>query len=193
MCEDAKQQVMPARSFPIQLPASCGDDLVLRLARPDDADALVELNTRVFDDRVTHWTADLASGRHPTVQAGDFTVVENTRDKTIVSSLCLISHTWHYDGIPFPVGRPELVATDPEYRRRGLIRKQFEAIHARSADKGELMQVITGLDWFYRQFGYEMGVKLWGSRCVNAMHVPILEEGMTEEYRLRSIKPKVMG
>ena len=162
-----------------------GDHLLLRPARPDDAEALVALNTRVFDDRITHWTADLASGRHPTVQPADFTVVEDTHDRKIVSSVCLISHTWHYDGIPFPVGRSDLVATDPAYRRRGLVRKQFEAIHARSAAKGELLQVITGVDWFYRQFGYEMGVNLWGSRCVDAMQVPHLKDGETEVYRLR--------
>lgn len=176
---------MSTATVPIQLPVSCGEHLVLRLANPDDAAALVDLNTRVFDERITHWTADLASGRHPTVQAGDFTVVEDTRDRKIVSSVCLISHTWHYNGIAFQVGRPDLVATDPEYRRRGLVRKQFDAIHARSAAKGELLQVITGVDWFYRQFGYEMGVKLWGSRCVDAGHIPALKEGETEGYRLR--------
>lgn len=160
-------------------------NLVLRLARPEDAEALVELNTRVFDNRITRWTADLATGRHPTVQAGDFTVVEDSTSQRIISSVCLISQTWHYDGIPFAVGRPDLVATDPEYRRRGLVRKQFEAIHARSAAKGELLQVITGVDWFYRQFGYEMGVNLLGSRCVDAMRLPNLKDCETEEYRLR--------
>ena len=180
-----EKTLLMTQSVPSQLPVSCGDHLILRLASPDDAEALVDLNTRVFDERITHWTADLAAGRHPTVQAGDFTVVEDTRDKRIVSSVCLISQTWHYDGIALPVGRPDLVATDPDYRRRGLVRKQFEAIHARSAAKGELLQVITGVDWFYRQFGYEMGVKLWGSRCVDAVHLPGLKEGASEEYRLR--------
>lgn len=176
---------MPTHSIPSQMLVSCGDNLALRLAGPDDLAALIDFNTRIFDERITDWAADLAGGRHPTVQACDFTVVEDLRDKKIVSSVCLISQTWQYDGIPFKVGRPELVATDPDYRRRGLVRKQFEAIHARSAAKGELLQVITGVDWFYRQFGYEMGVKLWGSRCVNGMDVPKLKEGETEVYHLR--------
>lgn len=176
---------MSADSIPCQMPVSCGDNLVLRLAGPDDVAELIEFNTRIFDERITDWTADLAGGRHPTVQAGDFTVVEDIREKKIVSSVCLISHTWHYGGIPFQVGRPELVATDPDYRRRGLVRKQFDAIHDRSAAKGELLQVITGVDWFYRQFGYEMGVKLWGSRCVHKMNLPALKEGETEGWRLR--------
>lgn len=166
---------MPSSSILSQMPLCCGDHLVLRLAGPQDAEALVDFNTRLFDERFTGWTADLASGLHPTVQAGDFTVVEDTRSHKIVSSVCLISQTWLYGGIPFQVGRPELVATDPDYRRRGLVRKQFQAIHARSAAKGELMQVITGVDWIYRQFGYEMGVKMWGSRCVDSMHLTRLK------------------
>jgi hypothetical protein len=172
-------------SIPGQMPVSCGDNLVLRLAGPDDVAELIDFNTRIFDERITDWTADLAGGRHPTVQADDFTVVEDIRDRKIVSSVCLISQTWNYSGIPIQVGRPDLVASDPDYRRRGLVRMQFDAIHARSAARGELLQVITGVDWFYRQFGYEMGVKLWGSRCVNKMDVPCLKEGETERYRLR--------
>ena len=54
-------------------------------------------------------------------------VVENTHHRKIISSLCLISQTWADDGIPFKTGRAELVATDPDYRRRGLVRKQFES------------------------------------------------------------------
>lgn len=179
---------MPSPSILSQMPLGCGDHLVLRLAGPQDAEALVEFNTRLFDDRFTGWTADLASGRHPTVQAGDFTVVEDTRNQKIVSSVCLVSQTWQYGGIPFQVGRPELVATDPDYRRRGLVRKQFQAIHARSAAKGELMQVITGIDWIYRQFGYEMGVKMWGSRCVDSMHLSRLKE--TNDCRMRPATPE---
>lgn len=158
---------------------------MLRVAGPEDADALVAFNTKVFDERITDWSADLLSGRHPTVQAGDFTIVEDTRHEKIVSSLCLISQTWQYDGISFPVGRVDLVATDPEYRRRGLIRKQFDAIHARSEAKGELMQVIAGVDWFYRQFGYDMGVKRWGSRCIDALHLSALKGKDADRYRLR--------
>ncbi len=176
---------MSTDSIPSQMPVSCGDNLVIRPAGPDDVAELIEFNTRIFDERITDWTADVAGGRHPTVQVSDFTVVEDILEKKIVSSVCLISQTWSYGGIPFRVGRPELVASDPDYRRRGLVRKLFDAIHARSEAKGELLQVITGVDWFYRQFGYDMGAKLWGSRCVNQMDLPRLQDGENESYRLR--------
>ena len=72
--------------------------------------------------------------------------------------MVLISQTWTYDGIAFGVGRPELVGTAPAYRRRGLVRTQFEVLHQRSAERHERLQAITGIPWYYRQFGYEMAL-----------------------------------
>lgn len=155
----------------IQLPVDLGDGLLLRWGVPEDAEKLGEFNVAVHsrDEEpqswLANWTADLMSGRHPTTNASDFTVVvdQNAGDK-IVSSLNLISQTWTYDGVPFGVGRIELVGTDPNYRRRGLVRHQMAAVHARSAARGELVQAVTGIPWYYRQFGYEMTVNLSGSR-----------------------------
>ena len=127
---------MPTPFVPTQVSIDLGDNLRLRLARPDEVDTVVDFNPRIFDNRVSWWTRDLISGRHPTVQAADFIVVEDTRSSQIISSMCVIPQTWAYSGIPFQVGRPELIATDPDYRRRGLIRKQFDFIHPRIADDG---------------------------------------------------------
>ncbi|MCP4357465.1 MAG: GNAT family N-acetyltransferase [Chloroflexi bacterium] len=154
------------------LPRDLGDGLILRWATVDDVEALAEFNLRIHTDDpnepelfLKHWTRELMQGQHPTTNANDFTVVvdENEGGK-IVSSMNLISQRWAYDGVDFGVGRPELVGTDENYRRRGLVRAQFEAIHAISAARGELVQAITGIPWYYRQFGYEMGVDLGGSR-----------------------------
>jgi hypothetical protein len=112
-------------------------------------------------------------------------VVEDTRTSAIVSSLCLISQTWSYDGIPFKVGRVEAVGTHPDYRRNGLIRTQFEVVHEWSAARGEMAQAITGIPWYYRQFGYEMAMMLVGGRVGYQPHVPQLKEGECEPYRVR--------
>jgi hypothetical protein len=47
------------------------------------------------------------------------------------------------------------------------------------------MQSITGIPYFYRQFGYEMGVALGGGRLGYAPNVPKLKEGQGEPYRVR--------
>ena len=77
------------------------------------------------------------------------------------------------------------MGTDPEYRRRGLVRAQFDVIHAWSAERGELVQAITGIPYYYRQFGYEMALVLGGGRSGVLSAVPKLKEGETEPYRVR--------
>ncbi len=59
-----------------------------------------------------------------------------------------------------------MVATDARYRNRGLVRALFEMIHARSSAEGHLVQAITGIPYFYRQFGYEYVLDLDGSRIL---------------------------
>ena len=171
-----------------------GDGLVLRRATRADAEALAAFNSLIHQNEETHepdeyvaaWTRDLLEKPHPTFQPGDFTIVEDTRQGKIVSSLNLISQTWSYGGIPFGVGRPELVGTLPEYRNRGLIRLQFETIHAWSAERGEMMQAITGIPYYYRLFGYEMALPLGGGRYGFQPQVPKLKEGEQEPYRFRA-------
>ena len=94
----------------------------------------------------------------------------------------LISQMWTYDGIRFDVGRPEQVATHPDYRRRGLVRALFEAFHQRSS-RWRAIQAITGIEYFYRQFGYEYALDLGGNRSVLFVDIPNLKDGETEAYR----------
>ena len=169
-----------------------GDGLVLRHGRTSDAEELATFNAFIFRNRDTGepgeylgwWTRDLIS-KHPTVCASDFTVVEDTRTQKIVSSFVWISQRWSYGGIQFGVGRPEMVGTHPDYRNRGVIRAQFDVAHQWSAERGELIQVITGIPYFYRQFGYEMTMQLGGGRAGYKPQVPALKKDQTEPYTLR--------
>jgi len=175
------------------LPRDLGGGLTLRQATPADLEALADFNAQIHRDRgveepnerVRVLVQDLMSGTHPAVRPEDFAMVEDTRTGAIVSSLNLISQTWTYEGIPFEVGRPEMVGTHPDYRRRGLIRAQFETIHRWSAERGEMAQAITGIPWYYRQFGYEMAMTLGGGRVGYRPNVPELKDGEDEPYRVR--------
>ena len=168
------------------------DGLVLRHARMEDTEKLVEFNSTIHggDNEIERkvvgeWTRDLMSGDHPTFKVEDFLVVEDPKKGRILSSLNLISQTWTYDEIPFKVGRIELVGTDPEYRRKGLVRQQFEEIHKMSLERGELVQAITGIPFYYRQFGYEMALSLQGGRVGYSSNVPELGAGEVEPYVVR--------
>lgn len=170
-----------------------GGGLVLRTATPADVEALAEFNMEVHSDDpeepetpLAEWTRDLLSGDHPTTGLDDYTVVvDESAAGRIVSCMCLISQQWSYEDVPFGCGRMELVATDPDYRRKGLIRRQFELLHSRSAAKGELVQVITGIPWYYRQFGYEMALDLGGARAYSWDRPGNLVEVEEETYRSR--------
>jgi len=168
-----------------------GEGLIIRHSTAEDAEALALFNKEIhgedeWDARgLIEWTLDLISGEGPTFDVGDFTIVEDTRTGEILSSCCLISQTWSYEGIPFKVGRPELVGTKKDYRRRGLVREQFEILHQWSDARGELVQAITGIPYYYRQFGYEMTLNLDGGRTGYANHVPKLKDGEEEPFTFR--------
>jgi hypothetical protein len=173
------------------------DDLVLRQAVPEDSQALAKFNGTIhadpgedFAQMVANWIIELTNGAHPTTKADDFLIVENIHTGEIVSSLCLIDQVWAYEGIEFPVGRPELVGTKEEYRRRGLVRRQFEEVHRWSAKRGQVLQFITGIPWFYRQFGYEMAVNLGGRRQGFLEHIPALKEDQEENFTFRQVEEK---
>jgi len=159
-----------------RLPLDLGDGLVLRLGIPEDGEQMVGFHQREFGAWVGRWTRSLISGDHPTTGPADFTVVEDSRSRKIVSTVVLISQTWAYGGVPFGFGRPEIVVTDPVYRRRGLVRRQMELIHEMSAARGQLMLGITGFTGFYRQFGYEMALSLGGGQVVPTAKVERLSE-----------------
>jgi hypothetical protein len=161
------------------LPADLGGGLILRPGRAADAGPLRDLAVEVFreedgsaDEPIVAWMEELLGGGHPTVGPDLFTVVEDTGTGEIVSTLCLIPQEWAYSSIPFGVGRVELVGTREAYRRRGLIRRQMEVVHAWSADRSHLVQAITGIPWFYRQFGYDMAIDLGGARSCRAEALP---------------------
>ena len=173
------------------------DGLLLRWASDDDCAGIVQLYSHVFRDAadeppnlwIASYTRDTMSGRHPLIGPGDFAVVEERATSRIVAATCLLRATWSYAGIPFAVGRPELVASHPDYRNRGLVRALFELIHARSTARGDMLQGITGIP-FYFVFGsasaplLAAGVKrvFWCCTATNRLHYGILQtpEQMSE-------------
>ena len=183
---------MKANITPEQLPLDLGDGLVLRFATPADDQGLLDLHFHALDEGeeeqpfVRILIQDWVDGKFPLFKHEDVTVVEDTRTGKIVSSMCLFSLNWRYGGTPIKVGRPELVSTHEDYRKRGLVAKQFEVIHSLSAQREEVMQVITGIPSFYRQFGYEMALQRGGGYRIYRHAYPKLAEEDKDKYRLRT-------
>jgi hypothetical protein len=176
-----------------QLPIDLGDGLILRRSNAKDTIKLADFNSQVHseegidkpDERLWAWTHDLLVKSHPTFKPDYFTLVEDVNTGKIVSSMNLIPQVWTYAGIPFKVGRPELVGTLPDFRNRGLVRQQFNLIHQWSAQNGDVLQAITGIPYYYRLFGYEMAINLGGGRMGYPTNIPRLKEGEQEPYHIR--------
>jgi hypothetical protein len=67
-----------------------------------------------------------------------------------------------------------------------LIRAIFELIHARSEAQGDLVQGITGIPYYYRQFGYEFAVDVEYDTTVYFPAIPDLKKDVPEPYILRA-------
>jgi hypothetical protein len=176
----------------IILPLELKDGLILRRGAPQDLEAVATFNSHVHNDDgfdkdpiewIYHWTKDLMNGTHPAVKAEDFTVVMDG-DK-LVSTMMLIPQTWTYEGIPFQVGRIELVGTHPDYRKRSLIRMQFDVIHQWCQERNLPVQAITGIPWYYRLFGYEMALPLAAGRIGYPSDFPDLKKDEGETFQFR--------
>jgi predicted N-acetyltransferase YhbS len=166
-----------------------GGGLVLRRAGPQDIEPLIALFSRVFSPRAGREIRAVMDGTWQVGRLEQFTLVEDTTTGQIVSSLTLLDKTFLYDGIPFGVGQPEFVATDPAYRRRGLVRTQMETIHAWSEARGDKLQIIDGIQNYYRQFGYEYALEQVYGRIGFTSYVPKLKEGESEPYQVRPATP----
>ena len=186
---------MPATMADQSYIGDLGNGLICRWSTPADEAAIARCLTSVFrngpDAPIYPNIADevriMMSPGYPFMGPGDFAIVEDTSlpDRPIVACTCLWSHQWSYSGIRFGVGQPELVATLAAYRNRGLIRSLFAMVHARSAARGDLVQAITGIPYFYRQFGYEYVLDLGGQRFVDVAAIPPAPGEEAEPYRLR--------
>jgi ribosomal protein S18 acetylase RimI-like enzyme len=169
--------------------------LVLREAGERDVDRLAAFNASVhrMPGQTTMATSlgtavrSLMEGHLPGAGAAGFLVVDDPGTGAVASSLCLLRQTWRYEGIPFDVGQIEFVGTDPAYRRRGLVRIQMDLVHRRSAAEGCLVQVIDGIDWYYRQFGYEYALEASrGGRVLEAPAPPAAAGGQDDALRTRT-------
>jgi hypothetical protein len=126
------------------------DGLVLRRGRADDLDQVVALSVDAHGEHDEHGVRWCFGGGG--AEPSDWTVV--TDGDRVVSTVALLDRTVAFGPVTVPVGQPEWVATVPDRRRRGLMRAQFDVLHEWSRLRGHLLQIITGIPYYYRRLGY---------------------------------------
>jgi len=127
-----------------------------RIGEEDAPEARMVLEDPVFDRK--RWSVALDGDR-------------------VVSTMATFPMTLWYGSATIAAAMMEFVATDERYESRGLIRRQFDYHHADLATRGELLQVIVGIPYFYRRFGYEYALPGPGWRTIVADDVPSAPEG----------------
>ena len=124
------------------------------LETEEDIEQDLSLLRTVFgeEDKVDVFVRNLITN-HPRMKLNDHFVIKHRG--MIVASLNLIPQQWSLGGVTLKVAEMGCVATLPEHRHRGLIRRLIEEYYRHVADQGYDLSVIEGIPYFYRQFGYE--------------------------------------
>jgi predicted N-acetyltransferase YhbS len=138
------------------------DGLLLRTAGPADLDQvgalLAERGEEVdaLDHRLAVEDPDLGWEACAVVVEGD----------RVVSTALLLDETVRVGDVTVPAGQVELVATDRGHEGRGLVRALMGWAHERSEQRGHLLQVMIGIPYFYRLFGYEYAIDMPRARAL---------------------------
>ena len=83
-----------------------------------------------------------------------------THGDRIVSTATVLREAVRIGGVEIPTGQVELVATASDHEGRGLVRALIDEAHRRSSARGDLLQVMIGIPYFYRQFGYSYAMPI---------------------------------
>ncbi|MFE6776607.1 GNAT family N-acetyltransferase [Streptomyces sp. NPDC057702] len=137
-------------------PRDLPDGLVLREAGPADLEQIGALLAArgdaadAVDHRLVVSDPDLGWPACAVVVDGD----------RVVSTATLLDEEIRVGDVRLPAGQVELVATDRAYEGRGLVRALMGWAHERSAARGHVVQIMIGIPYFYRLFGYEYAVDI---------------------------------
>jgi predicted N-acetyltransferase YhbS len=152
------QQLPPGLQLRTAVPADLDQIGALLADRGDTADAID--HRLVVEDPEAGWESCAV------VVDGD----------QVVSTAMLFDETLYLGEVSIEAGQVELVATAREYEGRGCVRALMRWAHQRSADRGHLAQVMLGIPYFYRRFGYEYAIPIPRPRAVSAL--PAAPEGV---------------
>ncbi len=162
------------------MPVDLDDRLVLRPVQSEaDAARFIALNEAVTGEGSICMRL---LGHRPETQWSDFVLAEDLDSGRAVSTTCLLPWKCRLEGVTLRAAMLEMVVTDPQYRRRGLVRAQIQRFQREVAARGFDFSIIQGIPFYYRQYGY--GYALDHTRCDRLP--PGSLPAAQAEYRLRA-------
>ena len=168
-----------------------GDGLVLRSVQsPADAARYATFNTD-YVSPIQGLTCAKLLAHHPTMCWDDFFFVEDVDAGIIVSCICLIPWQCRLGSgatqLDLHVAMLEMVVTHPDYRHRGLVRKQIEHFHQVVDAQGFDLCIIEGIPYYYRQYGYAYATDHWASDGLPLARVPEADGALSVRLRVATM------
>ncbi|HEY3341385.1 MAG TPA: GNAT family N-acetyltransferase [Anaerolineae bacterium] len=162
-----------------------GENLVVRnVGSEQDAERFVALSAKINGEAEGILCARLIQ-HHPATTWDDYTLVEDERTGEVVSTTCLIPWRMQYENVTLYAAMLEMVVTHPEYRRRGLVRAQIERFHRTTRTRGFDLNIIQGIPYYYRQYGYTYALDHQPHDGLPAALIPPPSADITGAYQVR--------
>ncbi|MHB0858750.1 MAG: GNAT family N-acetyltransferase [Anaerolineae bacterium] len=130
-------------------------------------------------------TCECLLRHHAAIDPNDFWFIEDPSSGEIVSSSCLIPWECRFEGVGLRIAMLEMVATHPDYRRKGLVRAQMDHFHQVVSVRGFDLSVIEGIPYYYRRFGYTYAVDHRAYDQLDPWRIPPRMDAQPGGYRLR--------
>lgn len=95
-------------------------------------------------------------------------------DGAVVATATLLDEHLRIGRTHVACGQIELVATHRDHEHRGYVRALMDWCHRRSADRGHALQVMIGIPYFYRRFGYHYSIPMhaYGALAADQVSAP---------------------
>ena len=132
--------------------------LIMRNVRnEEDRRKFVRFHT-VFNNASEGATCDILLHEHKAMASEDFFLIEDTATGDFLATVCLIPWEISFDGTELRAAMLEMVLSHPQHRKLGLIRKLILHFQSVVEQRGYDISIITGIPYYYRQYGYTYGL-----------------------------------
>ncbi len=142
-------------------PVNLEGGLILRTAVTDDqVRSTVNLLGRIFGPTAGDLIRAMIDGYPGYRREGVYIVEDPSRDAEhrVVSTLALTDRPWVFGGVVVPVAILEAVATDPDYRERGLSATLYRVFETEARRAGYTVSSVSGIPRFYEKLGYTYAI-----------------------------------
>ena len=163
------------------------DDYEIRNAsRHKDTEKIIDLCCQTWGEEGRSYVESVILN-HPRMKKDDqFMMIDKTTD-TLCSCLCRLPDQWNLEGLEIQVDHMEFVNTLPQHRGKGFIHILNAKFNERSEEHDSVIQVISGVPYFYHKLGYEYAADAYGGRTIIKELIPKLPDESNEPVTIEQV------